>query len=179
MVEYYFDLETYSPREKPDPATDKIITIQFQELSTIDGRPRGDLKILTEWSLGSEKALLNAFKPLFLGRGDFDFVPIGVNLYGYDLICLLHRLNRHFRLGLDIDFLRTKPVIDIKPILVIKNRGEFRNYQRHLGKRSGSMVAKWYLDEKYGRIENYVRDEAHNFIKKYQILKDRIGRLKL
>ena len=49
MAEYYFDIETYSPREKPDPETDKIITIQFQRIDLKTGEPRGDLIILKEW----------------------------------------------------------------------------------------------------------------------------------
>jgi len=179
LTEYYFDLETYSPEPKPDPVRDKIITIQFQELSTTDGRPRGDLEILTEWGLKSERALLREFRPRFFGQSDFDFVPIGVNLYGYDLICLFHRLNKHFHLKLGIDFLRTKPVIDIKPILVIKNQGEFRNYQRCLGGMNGHLVAHWYQEKEFNKIERYVRNEARNFIEKYQTLKSRIPGIRL
>jgi hypothetical protein len=37
--------------------------------------------------------------------------------------------------------LRETPVIDIKPILILKNRGDFRNYQRHLGSKRGHLVA--------------------------------------
>jgi len=65
LTEYYFDMETYSPQERPDPANDKIITIQYQQLSR-DGGPDGDLQILTEWDCGSEKELLDRFRKNFL-----------------------------------------------------------------------------------------------------------------
>jgi hypothetical protein len=39
MPEYYLDIETYSPQVKPDPLKDKIITIQYQRLSTELGKP--------------------------------------------------------------------------------------------------------------------------------------------
>ena len=38
MAEYYFDIETYSPNEKPNPDTDKIITIQFQRIDLRTGK---------------------------------------------------------------------------------------------------------------------------------------------
>lgn len=50
MAEYYFDIETYPPNEKPNPDTDKIITIQFQRIDLRTGKPIGELKILREWN---------------------------------------------------------------------------------------------------------------------------------
>lgn len=179
MTEYYFDIETYSRTEKPNPAKDKIITIQFQKLSTREGRPEGKLEILTEWALGSERNMLNAFRREFLTGRDFDFIPIGENLYGFDLISLLHRLNKYFRLGLGMDFFRDRPAIDIKPILVMMNQGSFKGYQFPLGKKQGHMVRQWYEKKEYEKIERYIRREARNFIKKYQILKKRIPEIKI
>ncbi len=46
---YYFDIETYSPNEKPDPKTDKILTIQFQKIDIKTGEKQGELQILKEW----------------------------------------------------------------------------------------------------------------------------------
>ncbi|MBI4344832.1 MAG: hypothetical protein HY555_04520, partial [Euryarchaeota archaeon] len=45
MAEYYFDIETYSQKEKADPNVDKIITIQFQKIDLSTGKPMDDLKI--------------------------------------------------------------------------------------------------------------------------------------
>jgi hypothetical protein len=179
LTEYYFDIETYSTTRKPDPAKDKIITIQFQELSTIEGKPLDRLNILTEWNLKSERKLLAAFRGRFLTGRDFDFIPIGENLYGFDLISLLHRLNKYFHLDLGMDFFRDRPVIDIKPILVMMNQGNFRDYQRVLGKKSGHMVRQWYENKDYDKIERYVRREARNFITKYQTLKKQIPRIRI
>ena len=49
MAEYYFDIETYSPGEKPNPETDKIISIQFQRIDLRTGKPLENPTILKEW----------------------------------------------------------------------------------------------------------------------------------
>jgi len=176
MTEYYFDLETYV-KETPDPTRDKIITIQYQRLS-MDGRPDGELTILTEKEYGSEKAILEAFKPTFLTDNKFDFIPVGVNLYGYDLICLVHRLNHYFDLGLGFDFLRDKPAIDVKSTLVMMNRGRFEGYQKLLGKTtSGSVIRAWYEVGDWPRILRYVKEEAELFTGKYQVLRQALPKV--
>jgi hypothetical protein len=165
---------------RPNPAKDKIITIQFQPLSTKEGEPLGRLNILTEWKLKSERALLSAFRNRFFTGRDFDFIPIGENLYGFDLISLLHRMNKYFHLRLGMDFFRDRPVIDIKPTLVIINQGRFANYQRPLEKRNEArLIRQWYEDKDYRKIENYVRREASNFISKYQKLKKALPTVQL
>lgn len=57
MEGYYFDIETYSQGEFPDPKTDKIITIQFQKINLKTGKILGDLQILKEWEDGEEEML--------------------------------------------------------------------------------------------------------------------------
>jgi hypothetical protein len=180
LTEYYLDIETYSPRGKPDIENDRIISVQFEELSTTDGKAKGALRILTEWGLGSEEAVLTEFKKWFLTERPFDFIPVGVNLHGFDLIILLRRLNKYFNLRLGHEFFRDRPVIDIKPILVIMNGGMFKGYDRLLGKtESGALVRKWYEERNYDEIERYIRQEAENFIKKYQTLKTQIPQIRL
>ena len=80
MAEYYFDIETYSPKEKPDPETDKIITIQFQRIDLRTGEPRGELIILKEWE-SSEKEIVTQFFNQFFrdGLSVWNFVPVGFN----------------------------------------------------------------------------------------------------
>jgi len=92
------NIETCSLGGKPNVAEDKIIAIQYQELSPFEGNPRGDLQIHTEWDYGSEKALLKAFAKVFLTESVWDFVPVpvGFNLYGFDLPSLLSRYDHHF-----------------------------------------------------------------------------------
>ena len=172
MGEYYLDIETFSPHEKPDPLKDKIVAIAYQRLSTRDGSPEGKLEILTEWGFGSERSMLAAFKSVLLTGNDFDFVPIGVNLYGSDLLALIHRLNRHFRLQLGMEFFRSRPVVDIKSVLVMINRGSFSRYEHLLGKESdGAQVREWYESKRYSKITKYVKQEAANLVRVYRILK--------
>lgn len=172
MPEYYLDIETFAQGSKPNPFIDKVITIQFQRLSTLDGTPEGDLNILTEWGCGSEKAMLDTFKPTFLTEKPFDFIPIGVNLHGYDLIVLIQRLNFHCNLSLGMSLLRDKPTIDLKPTLVMINNGRFTGYSSLLGKKeSGAQVKDWYTAKDYERILRYIREEANQFIRVYQVLK--------
>jgi len=68
MAEYYFDIETYSPGEKPNPETDKIITIQFQRIDLKTGKPREKLEILKEWE-SSEKQIVTEFFNRFFADG--------------------------------------------------------------------------------------------------------------
>lgn len=178
MTEYYFDIETYSTTEKPDLLNDKIITIQFQKLSR-DGGPNGDLQILTEWDCGSEKEMLDRFRKIFFSGSDFSFIPIGMNLYGFDLISLIYRLNHHFDLNLSMELFRTRPVIDIKTTLILINDGQFKGYNLILGKKQpGSVIQTYYENKDYNKIIEYIKDETANFIKKYQILRKQVPKLR-
>jgi hypothetical protein len=180
MGEYYLDIETYSPNLSPDPLKDKIIAIAFQPLSTENGKPRDKLTILTEWDLGSEKSMLSTFRQRFLTGNDFTFVPIGTNLYGFDLIAILHKMNQYFGTHLDFKYFRSKPVLDLKPILVIMHGGEFRDFAAPLGKtQDGSRVKDWYDMKDYSKITTYMIKESQNFIRAYQILKKRIPKIGL
>ncbi len=178
MVEYYFDIETYSPGEKPHVAQDKIITIQYRELSP-DGNPRGDLQILTEWDCGSEKALLEAFIKVFLTENTWDFVPVGFNLYGFDLLSLLLRLNHHFGTSHGLSWFYDKPVLDIKPVLVIMGRG-FKGCGDIFGKQSPNPIKGWYESGETGRqqIIDYIVRESNRFISILQSLRWEIPRLR-
>lgn len=104
----------------------------------------------------------------------------GEGMYDFDLIILLRRLNKYFNLQLGMNFFRDRPVIDIKPILVIMNGGMFKEYDRLLGKtESGALIRKWYEEKNYDEIERYIREEADNFIKKYQTLKRQIPQIRI
>ena len=172
MVEYYLDLETYSPKEKPDPSQDKIITVQYQRLSR-DGKPVEELRILTEWDLGSEKAMLEAFGKVFLTDNPFDFIPIGINLYGFDLLALISGFNRHFEPKIGFDLLRTRPVLDLKSVMVLASDGRFSGWTEILGKQENNQVKGWYEAGLSGHplIIDYVIREAQKFIRVYQYLK--------
>ena len=172
MVEYYLDIETYSPKEKPDPTQDKIITVQYERLSR-DGKPLEPLRILTEWDLGSEKALLEAFGKVFLTEDPFDFIPIGINLYGFDLLALISGFNRHFEPKIGFDLLRTRPVLDLKSVMVLACDGRFSGWTEIFGKQENNPVKGWYEAGLSGhpQIMDYATREAQKFIRVYQYLK--------
>jgi hypothetical protein len=180
MVEYYFDIETYSLGGKPNVAEDKIIAIQYQELSPFEGNPRGDLQILTEWGYGSEKALLEGFAKVFLTENVWDFVPIGFNLYGFDLPSLLSRYDHHFGTSHGLAWLYDKPVLDIKPTLVMLEKGSFKGCGDIFGKRELNPIRAWYEsgDTGHAQIVAYIEHEAYQFIRLYQSLKWEIPQLK-
>jgi len=179
MTEYYFDIETYSTTEKPDPVSDEIITIQYQPISSETGKPQGDLQILTTWDLGSEKQLLEKFRHVFLSGSDFNFIPVGVNLYGYDFLVLMDKFKKHLHIDIGFQFFRDRPTIDIKSILVMMNHGRLKGYSELLGKKqSGNVIRQWYENKEYDKITAYIKDEAKNFLEKYQILKNEIPKIK-
>ncbi len=88
LTEYYFDIETTGF----DPLTDKIITIQFQELDRFTGEPIGVLNILKEWE-SSEKEILTDFLPN-LTKYAWDFIMIGNNLL-FEFSFLTYRAKKH------------------------------------------------------------------------------------
>lgn len=180
MAEYYFDIETYSTTPKPDPLQDKVITIQYQRLGSATGRIEEELHILTEKEYGSEEKLLEKFKQIFITGNNFDFIPIGVNLYGYDFIILMNKFKQYFGQDLLLDFLRNRPTIDLKSTLVMMNAGKFGGYNQLLGKKqSGNVIREWYEKGEWENIQNYIKDEAKNFIEKYQIMKRELVKINL
>ena len=123
MPEYYFDLETTGLT----PLKDKIISVQYQQLTTETGAPLTELTILKEWE-SSEKMILETFLPFFIGDTPFSFLPIGQNTL-FDLWFLRYRAKSVLGRDLKVDYLfHEKPFLDLKPILIILNRGHFRAY---------------------------------------------------
>jgi hypothetical protein len=64
--------------------------------------------------------------------------------------------------------------LDIKPILVIMNDGNFRGYDKVMPKTNpttNDMIPKLYEEKKYTEIVRYIEDEAKDFTKSYQIIK--------
>ena len=161
MGNYYLDIETTGL----DPEIDEIITIQFQELGRNSGEAIGPLVILKAWE-SSEKEIIERFlaETSFLDDYDFSFIPIGYNL-GFEHNFLRKRSVKH---GLpEIDIL-SKPFIDLRAFGILMNRGEFKGsgLDKITGKEgNGRMVPIWFSNGDYGRIVDYITQEAGEFLK--------------
>jgi hypothetical protein len=150
---------------------DEIITIQWQELDRFTGEPIGELNILKRWE-SSEEEIIKAFHPN-LTCYHWDFVFIGKNLL-FDF-CLLSQRMKHYGLGeFDLRCLHERVWLDIKPILVIINNGNFIGYDKVLPKTNpltNDKIPQLFIEEKYPEIIQYIKDEAKDFIKAYQTFK--------
>ncbi|MFO8050614.1 MAG: hypothetical protein R6V01_02805 [Thermoplasmatota archaeon] len=171
MPEYYLDIETTGL----EPKNDQIISIQYQRLGMISGREEGPLNILRSWE-SSEKDIIERFLPLFAGGGPFSFVSIGLNIpFMYSF--LVERARIH-----DLDapdplyILGKKPYLDLKPFLVIMNKGSFKgaSLDRFADLSfTGEQIPKMFYAKEYERIEECIEEEAREFQKLYRHLKDR------
>ena len=167
MPQYYFDIETTGL----NPNKDKIITFQYQEVSSVSGIPLTKLVVAKEWDDGcSESMILEWLKHLMIDSPWRRFIPVGNNLL-FDLTFIAARMQTHFH----ADFSRwliNRPFIDIKHVLIMINGGHFRNYSRMIGKTDfGSNVPIWYQKNQYEKIIDYVQIEAEAFVRTYSILK--------
>jgi hypothetical protein len=167
LAEYYFDTETTGY----DFQKDKIITIQWQRVSGFTGDPIGDLQILKEWE-SSEEEILNKFLPNLKCK-PFDFILAGKNLL-FDFTMLNRRLKHHNLSEFDLRCAYERVSLDIKPILVMINKGNFIGYDRVLDK-TGELtkvdVPQLYKEEKYPEIIDYIEKETRVFLEAYQIFK--------
>jgi len=126
MPFYYFDVETTGI----EPGINMVVTIQYAKL-TDDFEPVTDLEVLKIWEFKSERELIKTFLEYSkLFEEPFTFVPVGVNLvYG---LAFIYTRARRYRLVSEplVDILRWKPFIDLKPVLVIINKGRFGEYTK-------------------------------------------------
>jgi hypothetical protein len=172
---YYLDIETVPyaefmdfPGASFDPIKSKIISIQFQPLDTLSGCPSGEFQILKEWDW-NEKIIVEEFRRIYIDNGVWSFIPVGNNLV-FENRFLKYKF--HFYCGLDGQKLGQRPMIDIKPILIMKNRGRFRGCAQAVGKIGEAQnISKWYASREYKKIESYIIKEAENFLQSYCILK--------
>lgn len=170
MAEYYFDTETTGLC----PQRDKIITIQWQRVSGFTGEPIGELQILKEWE-SSEKEILKRFLPNLTCERPFDFIIVGKNLM-FDFTFLSNKLEKYGLGKLDLFFCYERVTLDIKPILVMINKGNFVGYDKVLDKdgaleKSSKLIPKFYKEKKYPEIIKYIEEETKVFLKAYQALK--------
>lgn len=180
MVEYYFDIETYSPKEEPNPETDKIITIQFQRIDLRTGEPKGDLIILKEWE-SSEKEIVTQFYNQFF-RDElsiWNFVPVGFSL-NFEWAFLALKFEQYLGKKLTIRDLHKRSHLDLKPIAVLLNGGNFKgaSLDKFTDKpHDGRLVKKWYENKRFDKIEQYIKDESDSFLKFLRKIKKNIYKL--
>lgn len=162
---------------------DEIITIQWQGVNGFTGEPIGELNILKRWEYenekNAEKEMIEAFIPNLKCRW-WDFIFAGKNLT-FDF-CLLDRRMKQYGLGeFDLQCLYDRAVLDIKPILVMINNGSFKGYDKIIPKTNpleNKEIPDLYRQGKYNQIVQYIKDEAEDFIKAYQIFKREMPKLK-
>jgi hypothetical protein len=157
--------------------TDEIITIQWQRLNGFTGEPIGDLNILKRWE-SSEKDIIESFLPNFKCK-PFDFIFIGKNLL-FDF-CLLDKRIRKHRLGeFDMRWLYGRCSLDLKPLLVLMNKGNFVGYDKVLPKTNpltNDKIPELFKNEKFPEIIQYIKDEAMDFIRAYKVFKREVPSL--
>jgi hypothetical protein len=182
MPAYYFAMEGYHTGEKPDPAVDKLITIQYQKIDLTTGEPLGELTILKEWE-SSEQAIITTFYNQFF-RPEMPvthFIPVGMSLdYEYEMIITkCKKYNLPAITSHQLYFQR--PRFDLRSIVVLLNDGRFAGARLDLfssKKYDGSHMRKWYENQEFRKIEHFVREETEAVLKLLQYLskyKTRLG----
>ena len=97
---------------------------------------------------------------------------------------MLNERLKHHNLGqhLIVCSLSARVHLDIKPILVLMNGGNFKGYDKVIPKTNPkviNLVLNSTEKGKYGEIISYIEDEAKDFLKAYQVLKRELEPIKL
>jgi len=181
MTEYYFDIETYSPNQRPDPRVDKIITIQFQKIDLRTGKPKGELEILKEWESSEKDIVSKFFYRFFNDKNVWEFVAVGYNL-NFEWELLIAKFKKYFNKDYNsFDIHYKRPHIDIQHIVVLLNNGSFSGAKldKFTGKpHDGSLIPKWYEEKKYNDIVTYIEKEAESFLNLLQQIIIALNRFK-
>jgi len=181
MTEYYFDIETYSPGERPNPETDKIITIQYQRIDLKTGKPTSEMVVLKEWD-SSEKEIVTKFYNNFFRDGNsvWDFIPVGFNL-NFEWEFLIAKFEKYLGKKLASKDLHYKiPHLDLKPVVVLLNDGQFKgaSLDKFTKKpHDGKIIKEYYEKKEYAKIEEYIKNEAEAFLEFLQKIKANIKKL--
>ena len=160
---FYFDQETTGD----DPAQDRIVTVQLHQLDE-NLEPVGPFQILAEWEWGEKEIIQTILRKGLLQPG-WDFVPVG-NRLRFDLTFLVERATKWNLFQWDMAALKyyffTKPFLDLQPILILMNRGQFSGSSLHAfaEKDPGARIPALYRKGAYEDIISYVTREHDAFI---------------
>jgi hypothetical protein len=182
MPAYYFAMEGYHPGEKPDPAVDTVITIQYQKIDLTSGEPLEKLTILKAWESSEQHIVTTLYNQFFRPEVPVThFIPVGMNLdYAYELIiakCKKYQLPAITSRQLYYQ----RPRFDLASVLVLLNDGRFAGARldSFTSKKSDAgRINKWYDNKDFKKIEHTLQDEAETFLKLLQYLskyKTRLG----
>jgi hypothetical protein len=182
MPAYYFALEGYHAGEKPDPATDALISLQYQKIDLATGEPLEKLTILAAWE-SSEKDIVTLFYHQFL-RPELPvtrFIPVGMHLdYAFEM--LIAKCRQYNLPGVtSYRLYYQRPRFDLAPVIVLLNDGRFAgaSVDAFSAKKSDAdRINRWYAGQGFKRIGQTLQDEAESFLKLLQYLsryKTRLG----
>lgn len=176
MEANYFDIETYSPGDKPDPKTDKIISIQFQKVNLETGEKIGNLQILKEWE-DSEEEIVKFIYKWFFKRNPWGFIPLGFNLnFEWKFLC---EKFKQYNLGnLELgDFVENMPQIDLKVLAVIKKGTFIGASLSSISNKvdDGHVIKEFYENKEFDKIIDYIEKETDSFIELYKKIKNNIN----
>lgn len=169
---YYFDIETHPYGRYPDPTKDEIITVQYQPFEIETGKTLGDLVILKDWDEGfSEMRIVkDTYKRFFEDSNVWGFIPVGFNLR-FEWRFLTEKFKKYLKKNISSEETFGRPQIDLKNVAVLMNRGYFKGsgldtFTDKLG--PGIMTKELYEEEEYGKLEEYIKVEAEEFLKFYR-----------
>ncbi|MFW5705065.1 MAG: hypothetical protein ACOCXG_04455 [Nanoarchaeota archaeon] len=174
MEANYFDLETYSKGDKPDPKTDKIITIQFQKFDLDTGKPLTELQVLKEWEDGEEEIIKFVYK-WFFKRNFWQFLPVGFNLT-FEWQFLFEKFKQYGVCNMKYEDFFNIPQVDLKSVAVVK-KGTFigAKLSSISGKEDdGNVIKNLYEAKEYDKILKYIENEAESFLGMYRKLSETI-----
>jgi len=163
---------------KPDPETDKIITIHYQKIDFRSGKPLQDIVILKEWESSEEEIVTRFYDKFFRGgHNKWIFIPVGYNLNStWEFItCKFEEYLGRYYVNRRFHF--TIPHIDLESIIVLLNKGNFigAKLEKFTKKpSSGNMVKKWYKNQEYDNIENHIKGSAEAFLIFFTKIKENI-----
>jgi len=181
MAEYYFDIETHTTQQWPNPDVDKIISIQFQRISIQNGRPIGELNILKEWESSEEDIVIKFYNKFFReGLNIWNFIPVGYKLT-FEWEFLISKFTKYTGKKFTSRDLNYRiPHVDVRPIIILLNDGKFKGAKldKFTGKTfDGSYIKKWYEENDFESIEKYIRNEAESFLLFLQKVKFNINKV--